>query len=69
MMNSCATVQDAIDLFRSAGTVNPPFSVLLADAGGGPVMKTLRIIRFALRIVWTSSCICRLSQDAVDLSP
>ena len=35
MMNSCETVQDAIDLFRSAGAVNPPFSVLLADAAGG----------------------------------
>ena len=34
MMISCRTVNDAIDLFQSAGASTPPFSVLLADAKG-----------------------------------
>lgn len=34
MMKSCKTVTEAIDLFQSKGTVNPAYSVLLADANG-----------------------------------
>jgi len=34
MMTRCRTVNDAIDLFQSAGASTPPFSVLLADAMG-----------------------------------
>ena len=34
MMDSCETVDEAIDLFQSAGATNPAYSVLLADAKG-----------------------------------
>ena len=34
MMTSCRTVSDAIDLFQSAGSSKPAFSILLADAKG-----------------------------------
>ena len=34
MMNTCTTVDEAIDLFEKSGTINPPYSVLLADAKG-----------------------------------
>lgn len=34
MMTRCRTVNDAIDLFQSAGASSPPFSILLADAKG-----------------------------------
>jgi hypothetical protein len=34
MMNRCDTVCDAIDLFRTAGSTAPAYSVLLADANG-----------------------------------
>lgn len=34
MMTRCETVGDAISMFQSGGSSAPPFSVLLADAGG-----------------------------------
>jgi hypothetical protein len=34
MMEECRSVNEAIDLMKNAGAVNPPFSVLLADSTG-----------------------------------
>ena len=35
MMRTCETVEDAIRLFQSYGSVQPAYSVILADARGG----------------------------------
>jgi hypothetical protein len=49
MMNTCERVADAISLFKSAGMVAPPYTILLADAKGE--LAQLEVGRHGVEVV------------------
>jgi len=49
MLKTCASVEVALKLFQSVGTINPPYSVLLADANGD--LAHIEVGNFGMAII------------------